>query len=89
MNSGFSRKKGSAEELSRRGQELCDRYLRDQVEPEYKGGFLVLDIETGECEIAADDLIASERLLARIPEAHRYGLRVGYPEDYRLGGRSA
>jgi hypothetical protein len=33
-----------------------------------------------------DDLVATKRALAKRPEAVLYGLRIGYPAAYRLGG---
>jgi hypothetical protein len=75
----------NAEEVVQRGQELYERQLRAKVEAENRGKFLVLDIETGQYEIDAEDLAASKRLLARLPGAVLYGVRVGSPAAYRLG----
>lgn len=49
--------------------------------------FLVIDIKTGAYEIDADDLVATKRLLASCPNAVIYGLRIGFPTAYRIGGR--
>jgi hypothetical protein len=48
---------------------------------------LVIDIETGEYEINADDLVATKHLLAKQPNAVVYGLRIGFPTAYRIGRR--
>jgi hypothetical protein len=48
-----------------------------------------VDIETGEYEIDPDDLKATKRALAKRPGAVLYGLRVGFPTAYRLGGSLA
>jgi hypothetical protein len=77
----------TTEEISRRGQETYDREIRAKVEAEHKGKFLVLDILTGAYEIDEDDLTASDRLLAKNPNALLYGVRIGYPTAYRLGGK--
>jgi hypothetical protein len=45
----------------------------------------VVDIETGDYEIDADDLAATKRALAKRPDAILYGLRIGYHAAYRLG----
>lgn len=74
------------EEIARRGQELYEQHLRATVEAGNEGKFLVLDLNTGAYEID-DDLTASERLLTRHPDAEIYGVRIGYPTAYRLGGR--
>jgi hypothetical protein len=78
----------TTEEVARRGQELYERKIRHKVEPEQIGRFLVVDIESGDYEVADDDLSASDRMLARRPEARLYGLRVGRDYAYRLGGRA-
>jgi hypothetical protein len=78
----------TTDEVGRRGRELYDKKLRAQVEPAHTGEFLVLDIVSGEYEIADEDLTASDPLLARKPQAVLYGLRMGSPVTYRLGGHS-
>ncbi|ETW97236.1 hypothetical protein [Candidatus Entotheonella palauensis] len=74
------------EEVARRGEELYEQHIRAQVEAENQGKFLVVDIETGAYEIDADDLTATKRILGKRPEAVLYGLRIGSPTAYRLGG---
>ncbi len=69
-----------------RGQALYDAQIRAQVEEEHRGKFLILDVNTGDYEIDAEDITASERLLARMPNAVLFGVRVGYRAAYRLGG---
>ena len=63
--------------------------LRSQVEPGNHDKFFVVDIETGDYEIDDDDAEASERLLAKRPNCITYGLRIGDPIAYRLGGHVA
>ena len=78
----------TTDEVGRRGRELYEKKLRAQVESGHAGQFLVLDIVTGDYEIAEEDLTASDRLLARNPHAVLYGLRIGSSTTYRLGGHS-
>jgi hypothetical protein len=78
----------TTEEVARRDQELYERKTRQKVEPEHDGRFLVVDIESGDHEVADDDLTASDRIPARRPNALLYGLRVGRNYAYRLGGRT-
>lgn len=80
--------KYTPEEVASRGEAIYDQEIRHDVEPEQEGKFLVLDVETGEYEIDEDDLTATKRLLARRPEAVLYGLRIGYPAAYHLGGET-
>ena len=76
----------TAQEVELRGEALYVQHIRDKVHPQHQGKFLVIDIETGEYEIDADDLTATNRLLANHPNAVIYGLRIGYPAAYRIGG---
>jgi hypothetical protein len=75
----------TTEEVGRRGQALYEQQVKDKVEQEHAGKFLVIDITSGAYEVDEDDLAASDRLLAKKPDAILYGLRIGYPAAYRLG----
>jgi hypothetical protein len=77
----------SKEEFARRGQEIYDRDIRPRVEPGNEGKFVAIDIETGTYEIDTDDYTATERLLARKPDAQIWLLRIGYRAAYRIGLR--
>jgi hypothetical protein len=77
----------STEEIGRRGEEIYQRDIRLHVLPQHKGEFLVLDIETGDYEMGADDLKTEKRLRARRPDGVFYGVRVGYTSAYTLAGR--
>ena len=81
--------KYTPQEVESRGEAIYTQQIRDRLDAEHKGRFLVIDIETGEYELNEDDLVATKRLLARLPNAVVYGLRVGYPTAYRLGGHFA
>jgi hypothetical protein len=76
------------EEFVQRGEDYYDRFLRDNLEPEHKGKFLALDVETGEYEMDADEMAAIDRARARMPGKVFYILRVGYPAAHRLGARA-
>ncbi len=75
------------EEIAQRGNDLYRRTIRDQVLPQHKGKFLVLDIESGDYEVDEDDLSAEEVLRLRCPTGVFFGLRVGYTSAYTLSGR--
>lgn len=47
----------------------------------------MVDIKTEDYEIANEDLVATERLLAKHPDAVTYGLQIGFGAAYRLGFR--
>ena len=76
----------TSKEVASRGEAIYRREIRDKVEPKHKGKFLVIDIETGEYEMNADDLVATKHLLAKYPNAVVYGLQIGFPTAYRIGG---
>jgi hypothetical protein len=77
----------SNEEIARRGEEIYAQRLRGKVETEDNiGKILVIDIETGDYEIDDDGLQASDRALARHPDAALYGLRIGYDAVESFGG---
>lgn len=75
----------TSEAIAARGEEIYQQQIRDKVDPKYKGKFLVLDLETGDYEIDAEDLVATDRLLAKHPNAVIYGVRVGFPAAYGIG----
>ena len=73
-------------EFARRGDEIYDRDIRPQVENEpNKGKFVLIDIESGAWEMDADEIAASRRMDARLPDAQVWMVRVGYPYVYRFG----
>ena len=74
------------EEIVRRGEELYERSIREQVEPEQDGRFLALDVASGDYAIADEVLTATARLRERRPDAVPYLMRVGRPSAFRLGG---
>lgn len=77
------------EDVESHGEEIYKQRIRQNVEAGNKGKFVVIDIETGEYEIDKDDLQATKRALAKRPDAILYGVRIGYPTAYTLGGHIA
>jgi hypothetical protein len=75
----------SKEEFARRGDEIYERVLRPIVEKGNEGRFVAIDIETGAYEIDADELSASDRLLARVPDAQIWLRRIGSRYAHRFG----
>lgn len=75
------------EEVAERGEEIYAREIKERVEPDENGKFVVIDIETGEYEIDKSDLAATKRALAKRPEAVLYRIRIGHRAAYKLGGR--
>jgi len=77
----------TAEEVAARGEAIYEEHIRPHVEAEHQGEFVVIDITTGAYEVDASDVVATQRALAKRPDAVLYGLRIGSPTAYRLGGR--
>jgi hypothetical protein len=77
----------TSEEIVRLGEERYQRELQGKVEPLHEGKFLVLDVDTGDYEIDADEVAALRRAMARRPDGARFIKRIGYPAAHRLGGR--
>ena len=77
----------TAQEIGQRGKAIYEQQIRPHIEDDNIGKFLVVDINTGDYEIAEDDLTASNRAIAKNPDAILYGVRIGHPTAYRFGGR--
>lgn len=75
-----------SEEFWRRGSELYER-IRPEVEEGNRGKVVAIDLESGAFEVAQDTLEASERLLARYPEAQTWFVRIGHRGLHRFGPR--
>lgn len=74
------------EEFVRRGEELYERLIKPEYEPQENGKFVAIDIETGEYEIDEGDLDGALRLHARIPGAQPWLTRIGYGYGRKIGG---
>jgi hypothetical protein len=78
----------SKEMFAQRGNEIYESQVRSQVEADNYGKIVAIDIETGAFEVADDLLAASKRLLARLPDAQTWFVRIGYPAVDHFGARS-
>jgi len=75
----------SREEVARRGDEIYEREVLPRLNPADDGKYALIDIETADYEIDRDEIAASDRLLARHPDAQvwmrqidsRYARRFG------------
>ena len=74
----------TAEQVAERGEAIYRERIRELVESENWGQFVVIDIKTEDYEVHENDGTASKRLLARQPEGVLYGLRIGSPTAYHL-----
>ena len=78
----------SKEEFARRGDEIYESTIRPQVEADNYGKIVAIDIETGTFVIADDTLTASQKLLAKCPQAQTWVVRIGHHAVHRFGARS-
>ena len=76
----------SKEEFLRRGEEIFARDIEPGLKPRDAGKFVLIDIESGAFEIDEDELAASDRLLARQPDAQVWVRRTDSPYARRFGG---
>lgn len=73
-------------EIERRGKAIYAEKIRDKTTVADKGEFVVIDVTTGDYEIAEDDLTASLRMLDRHSRGDNfYGIRIGHRAAYNLG----
>jgi len=73
------------EEHARRGAAIYEGRIRANVEPVNRGKIVAIDVDTGAFEVAADSLTASQQLLARIPKAQIWCVRIGHPAVHHFG----
>jgi hypothetical protein len=81
------------EEIVLRGRELYERVVRPELGPEHEDKFVVIDVQTGDYEVADDEELAFERAEKKHPQTLFFVLRVG-PEAsekpaYRVGAGGA
>jgi hypothetical protein len=77
----------SKEEFAKRGDAIYEKKILPKLTAKDVGKFLAIDIETGEYEIAADEMKAGDKLRARIPDSQIWMVRIGYNAAHSFGGR--
>ena len=77
----------SKEEFAERGDAIYEREIEPNVIASDRGKFVAIDIETSAYEIDADEIQASDRLLARVPTAQTWLRQIGSPYVRRFGTR--
>jgi hypothetical protein len=75
------------EEVARRGDEIYEREVLPNLDPTDEGKYALIDIETADYEIDRDEIAASDRLLARHPDAQVWMRQIGSPHARRFGPR--
>lgn len=82
-----TRPRYSKEEFARRGDAVYEDEIRPIVELGNEGKFVAIDIETGAYEIDSDEVAASDRLGAGVPDAQIWLKRIGSRYVRRFGPR--
>ncbi|NEU74442.1 hypothetical protein PI95_018225 [Hassallia byssoidea VB512170] len=77
----------SKEEFARRGDEIYQTQICQQVEAGNYGKIVAIDIETGDWEIDKCEVAACNRLEAHHPDAQIWIVRVGDRHVRGFGGR--
>jgi hypothetical protein len=77
----------SKEEFARRGDAIYEKEILPKLTTKDVGKFLAIDIETGDYEIAAEEMKAGDKLRRRLPESQNWMVRVSYTATRRFGGR--
>lgn len=83
---GSVKRRYSKEAFARRGDSIYENDVRPQLKPADEGKFVAIDIESGAFELHKDELRAGDKLLARVPEAQIWMVRVGSRYVHRFGG---
>jgi len=72
-------------EIIDRGKQIYHDKLKFDAERDHLGEFIVVDVQSGDYEIAKNDAEASHNMLQRRPGAVLYGVRIGDNVAYRFG----
>jgi len=75
----------SKAEFARRGEAIYERELRKALEPEHNGNVVAIDILTGAYEVHADEMTATDRLSARVPNAQTWMRKVSSRHSRHFG----
>ena len=75
------------EEFARRGDQVYETQVRPHLKAEDQGKFAAVDIESGAYEVDVDELVACDKLTARLPQAQIWMVKVGSRYMHRFGGR--
>jgi hypothetical protein len=78
----------SKEEFAQRGDEIYESQVRPQVEASNHGKIVAIDLETGDFEVDASEIVACAHLEALHPDAQVWIVRIGSRHARRFGGRT-
>jgi hypothetical protein len=84
---GTTKRRYPKEEMVKRGDEIFEKKVKSQLKGRDALDYVVIDIETGDYEVDADNLAACQRLRERVPDAQIYARRVASRYLHHFGGR--
>jgi hypothetical protein len=73
------------EEFARRGDEVYERQVHPLLTADDDGRFAAIDIDSGEYEVADEELVACDRLRRRLPDAQIWLVKIGSRFVHRFG----
>lgn len=78
----------SREEVGRRGEELYQQHIRQQVETEANiGKLVIIDVDSGDYEVGDNiGITATRQLRSRRANGRFYGIKIGYNVAATIGG---
>jgi hypothetical protein len=74
-------------DIGAEARRLYEATIRAKVEPGNHGKYLVIDVQTGEYEVDADDMTAMKRASAKNPNGTFHLMRIGHRTVGRIGAR--
>ena len=86
-NMGATRRRYPKGEIVKRGDEIFEKKIKSLLKGRDALDYVVIDIETEDYEVDADNLAACKRLRERVPDAQIYARRVGSRYLHHFGGR--
>jgi hypothetical protein len=83
-----TRRRFSKEEIARHGDAIYQADVLPRLTAEDADKFAAIDVDSGNFELASDELAACDRLSARIPEPQIWLVKVGTRYLHRFAGRA-
>ncbi len=83
----MAEQQSTAPGISELGEAIYDRLLRDRMEAEHMGKFVLIHVDTEDYEIDEDEVQAALRAQTRHPDGRWYAIRIGELAACHIGWR--
>ena len=70
-----------------KARDLYENGIRQKVEADNLGRYIVIDVDSGDYEVGDDHMALTDRLFARHDNPSLYLLRIGHRAAGRIGAR--